>query len=137
MTGSAIIFVALLKQFVLRHPLERFKWVGIGYNVLSIVIVGFCAMLSHSGESSADGGASSGSSSNPYADSPMTGVVLILCGAFVQSLQYAFGTYLVIRLCTELEITILIGHGIGSYSIHVFQFPFLCDFPFHLFSFHS
>lgn len=79
--GSAIIFVALLKQFFLGHHLQRFKWIGIAFNVFSIVLVGVTAMMS--------GGDSSAGEDSQF-NSPLTGVVLILCGAFVQSLQYAF-----------------------------------------------
>lgn len=67
---------------MLHHPLERFKWIGIAFNVLSIVLVGMTALLSHS--------ESEGRGDSRYSNSPMTGVVLILCGAFVQALQYAF-----------------------------------------------
>jgi hypothetical protein len=85
--GSAIIFVAILKQFVLGHPLQRFKWIGIGYNVISIVLVGLTAMLSASGGSSAE---AVPVAEGEFQQNPLLGVFLILCGAFVQSLQYAF-----------------------------------------------
>jgi len=75
--GSAIVFVAILKQTVLRDRLRSFMWVGVFWNVVSIVLVGMTAMFSVSGDE--DGGGN-----------PMMGLALILCGAFVQSLQYAF-----------------------------------------------
>lgn len=89
--GSAIIFVAILKQFVLGHPLQRYKWIGIGYNVISIVLVGLTAMLT-SGESNGVEGGAEGSTSGEggFKQDPLLGVFLIICGAFVQSLQYAF-----------------------------------------------
>lgn len=83
--GSAIVFVALLKQFALNHHLHRFKWIGIVYNVLSIVFVGLTALLSSGGASisttkdSTDAAAAT--------ENAVLGVMLILCGAFVQSLQ--------------------------------------------------
>lgn len=77
--GSAIVFVALLKQFVLRDVLRSYMWVGVFWNVVSIVLVGLTAMLSGSSE-----GGESGQGN------PLTGVLLILLGALVQSLQYAF-----------------------------------------------
>eukprot|EP01035_Chromulina_nebulosa_P020275 gene20275-26320_t len=83
--GSAIIFVALLKQFLLKDKLRNFQWVGVGYNVLAIVLVGFTALLNGSTESSEGGSVAPGK----Y-DNPAIGVFLILCGAVVQSLQYAF-----------------------------------------------
>ena len=48
-------------------------WVGVGLNVVSIVLVGATAQSSESGQGD-----------------PLVGVALILAGAFVQSLQYAF-----------------------------------------------
>jgi drug/metabolite transporter (DMT)-like permease len=97
--GSAIIFVALLKQFFLGHHLQRYKWVGIAFNVLSIVLVGFTAMMS-SGESANE---------DSQFNSPLTGVILILCGAFVQSLQYAFEEKMMTDDDTAIPPLLLIG----------------------------
>lgn len=80
--GGAIIFVALLKHYVLKDELKRFMWVGVFWNVLSITLVGATAVFSADSDGS---GATSGHSSNP-----VLGVSLVLAGAFVQSLQYAF-----------------------------------------------
>jgi hypothetical protein len=87
--GSAIIFVAILKHFFLRTPLEKFKWVGVFWNVVSVVVVGYAAMF-------VDAPASPEASATPvdpathFVPNPLVGVSLILCGAFVQSLQYCF-----------------------------------------------
>jgi drug/metabolite transporter (DMT)-like permease len=78
--GGAIVFVAILKQFVLGHRLKNYQWIGVMWNVAAIVLVGLTAMLSASSE---------GPSDARY-DNPLLGVMLILCGALVQSLQYAF-----------------------------------------------
>jgi len=72
--GSAIVFVAVLKHFVLKDKLAGFMWVGVALNVVAILLVGATA-------NAADG---------PDGKDPLVGVGLILCGAFVQSLQYAF-----------------------------------------------
>jgi len=77
--GSAIIFVAFLKHFALKDKLRDFMWVGVGWNVVSIILVGATAMYSVSGGEDGDNG-----------KDPAKGVMLILAGAFVQSLQYAF-----------------------------------------------
>ncbi|KAJ8598903.1 hypothetical protein CTAYLR_010388 [Chrysophaeum taylorii] len=74
--GGAIVFVAILKHFVLCDKLLNFMWVGVGLNVLSIVMVGLTASDEGSGPSNDK--------------NPLVGVGLILCGAIVQSLQYAF-----------------------------------------------
>lgn len=75
--GSAIIFVALLKEFALKDKLRSYMWIGVFWNVVSIVLVGMTAMLS----------AGSDENASP---NPLLGVMLILGGALVQSLQYAF-----------------------------------------------
>lgn len=75
--GSAIIFVAILKEFVLKDRLRKYMWVGVFWNVISIVLVGMTAMFSATDDDN--------SPQNPF-----LGVCLILCGALVQSLQYAF-----------------------------------------------
>jgi hypothetical protein len=76
--GAAIIFVALLKQFVLKDRLRSYMWIGVFWNVVSIVLVGATAMFS------------SPESEDAALNKPLTGVTLILLGALVQSLQYAF-----------------------------------------------
>lgn len=53
-------------------------WVGVGWNVVSIVLVGLTALLADN------------SQQNSAYNDPLFGVFLILCGALVQSLQYAF-----------------------------------------------
>jgi hypothetical protein len=77
--GSAIVFVAILKQFLLGDKLKKFMWIGIFWNVISIVLVGGTAIL-----------AASTTEVDETGQNPTLGVILILCGAFVQSLQYAF-----------------------------------------------
>ena len=72
--GAAIVFVAILKHFVIKDKLSGFMWVGVGLNVVSILLVG----------------ATASSSGGPEGKDPLVGVGLILAGAFVQSLQYAF-----------------------------------------------
>lgn len=84
--GGAIIFVALLKQFMLGHPLSKFMWVGVAWNVVSIVLVGYTAMLGGSAAENAEEVAAG----TVHVNHGFLGVVYILSGAFVQSLQYAF-----------------------------------------------
>lgn len=75
--GGAIVFVAILKHFFLNDKLAGYMWVGVALNVVSIVLVGVVAIVG--------GGESSATDKNP-----LVGVCLVLGGAFVQSLQYAF-----------------------------------------------
>lgn len=81
--GSAIIFVAILKHFVLQDKLRGFMWLGVFWNCVSIVLVGGCAIYSASDSGTDADGTSNGKN-------PAMGVALIMAGAFVQSLQYAF-----------------------------------------------
>jgi drug/metabolite transporter (DMT)-like permease len=85
------VFVAILKQFVLKDVLKRYMWVGIALNVLSIVMVGFTAMMIDAASAPAAAAAAVAAGEAPAAEgSAMLGVALILMGAFVQSLQYVF-----------------------------------------------
>lgn len=81
--GAAIVFVAILKHFYIGDKLKGYMWVGVGWNVLSIALVGYTALLSDSG------GNADGTDAGAY-NNPLVGVMLILLGALVQSLQYAF-----------------------------------------------
>lgn len=89
-TGSAIVFVAILKQFVLKDVLKRYMWVGIALNVLSIVMVGFTAMMIDAATAPSAAEVAADPAGAAAGGSAMLGVVLILLGAFVQSLQYVF-----------------------------------------------
>ena len=80
--GSGIIFVALMKQHVLKEHLQTFHWVGVFWNVVSVVIVGATALLGSGGE---DGGSTNVSSAETF-----LGVCLMMAGAFVQALQFVF-----------------------------------------------
>lgn len=75
--GGAIVFVAILKHFVLGDKLKGYMWFGVLLNVVSIVIVGLVATLSATDD-------------DESGKNPIIGVGLVLAGAFVQSLQYAF-----------------------------------------------
>jgi drug/metabolite transporter (DMT)-like permease len=75
--GSGIIFVALMKQHVLKDRLYTFQWLGVGWNVVSVVMVGLTAVLATASSSTDDSKA-------------LAGIVLVLCGAFVQALQFVF-----------------------------------------------
>lgn len=78
--GSGIIFVALMKQHVLRHRLYNFQWVGVGWNVVSVFLVGATALLNSTDESHAD----------LQPGQALMGVLLVMTGAFVQALQFVF-----------------------------------------------
>jgi hypothetical protein len=78
--GSGILFVALLKQSFLGTHLFKFQWLGIFWNSISVTLVGASALFrSSSGSEEETGGAKA-----------FTGVMLILAGSFVQSMQFVF-----------------------------------------------
>jgi drug/metabolite transporter (DMT)-like permease len=76
--GSGIIFVALMKQHVLGDHLYKFQWVGVFWNVVSVFLVGGTAILN--------------ADENPNVEpgEALLGVTLVMCGAFVQALQFVF-----------------------------------------------
>lgn len=88
--GSSIVFVALLKQFVMKDRLRKFQWLGVFWNVVSIFLIGATAI--GGGEEEADSAAASSGEQVIVnsATRTITGILLILAGALVQSLQYAF-----------------------------------------------
>jgi hypothetical protein len=81
--GGAIIFVAILKEFYLGHKLSKYMWVGIFWNVVAIILVGMTAMLTPVATSTDD-------NSGDVENNPLLGIILVLMGAFVGALQYAF-----------------------------------------------
>mmetsp|Transcript_14588 Transcript_14588/g.39289 ORF Transcript_14588/g.39289 Transcript_14588/m.39289 type:complete len:366 (-) Transcript_14588:439-1536(-) len=73
--GACIVFVAFMKHYLLKDKLKAYNWVGVGMLALAIALVGLTSVLA---DDSVGG------------RNPVVGVLLILAGAFVQSLQYAF-----------------------------------------------
>jgi multidrug transporter EmrE-like cation transporter len=91
--GSGIVFVALMKHYALKDRLYSFQWIGVGWNVVSVILVGLTAVLATS--------SSSTSSSTPdvrllettttsEASLVILGILLVLSGALIQALQFVF-----------------------------------------------
>ena len=94
--GSCIVFTALANRFILQKNVRSFQWVGICFNVLSIVLVGLTATLS------------TGNNDEHLTENernPMLGIMYILMGAIVQSFQYVFEE----RAMTEQADTISVS----------------------------
>jgi len=87
--GSAIIFVAIMKNSLLGDKLHSFQWVGIVWNGVSVLLVGSTAILAGGHDGDSEGAASDGDS-NVSDSKALLGVALVLLGAFVQALQYVF-----------------------------------------------
>jgi drug/metabolite transporter (DMT)-like permease len=94
--GSGIIFVALLKQYWLDHPLYKFQWVGVSYNVVSVILVSATAVLGsnhvaqHQQQQQPGGDDDGAVDPSAAASSAVWGVGLVLAGALVQALQFVF-----------------------------------------------
>ena len=85
--GSGIIFVALMKQHVLKDHLYSFQWVGVIFNVISVIFVGTAAILN----SESDDSDSTSATTELYGGSEaLLGIALVMCGAFIQALQFVF-----------------------------------------------
>ncbi|KAG7354693.1 solute carrier family 35 related protein [Nitzschia inconspicua] len=82
--GSGIIFVAIMKQHILKDHLYRFQWVGVFFNVLSVFMVGSTAILSESKKDHPD------EDDNGSAGRAFLGILLVMLGALVQAMQFVF-----------------------------------------------
>jgi hypothetical protein len=80
--GSGIIFVALMKQYALKDRLYSYQWLGVMWNVISVIMVGMTAVLASQG--------SNNPGNNTDGSLALVGIMLVLCGALVQALQFVF-----------------------------------------------
>jgi drug/metabolite transporter (DMT)-like permease len=76
--GSGIIFVAVMKQSVLKDRLYRFQWVGVSWNVVAVLLVGVAALL----DSTQD--------EKIKTSTTIIGILVMLLATFIQSLQFVF-----------------------------------------------
>jgi hypothetical protein len=84
--GSGIIFVALMKQHVLKHALYTFQWIGVGWNVVAVALVGAAAIWNASDDSQS----TSATAAQYNGGQALLGILLVMAGAFVQALQFVF-----------------------------------------------
>jgi len=80
--GGGIVFVALMKHFVLHDKLVTSMWAGVGIIALGVCFVGSASMIGASSEDSAEGDESTSNA--------VFGVLITLAGTFVQSVQYVY-----------------------------------------------
>jgi drug/metabolite transporter (DMT)-like permease len=80
--GSSIAFTSIMKHYCLPGDgLKKHNWVGVFLCIISIILCGLSVSA---------GAAADDSSSDSTQGSPLIGVMLILCGGLVQSIQYVF-----------------------------------------------
>ena len=84
--GGGIVFVALMKQYVLGDRLKPSMWLGVGIIALAIAMVGYSSQLGHPKE---DGGGNKAADRAAASDA-LVGVLMTLAGTFVQSVQYTY-----------------------------------------------
>ncbi|RHY29970.1 hypothetical protein DYB32_004723 [Aphanomyces invadans] len=77
MKCTVIIFVALLKVMVLGEHLKAYMWIGIGFNTVAALMVGFSSFQDTEEQLNNN-------------DNPGIGIVMIVLSCFVQSAQYVF-----------------------------------------------
>jgi drug/metabolite transporter (DMT)-like permease len=80
-SNSNIVFVALMKHFILKNLLYRFHWVGVFWIVVSVFIGGSSALL----KSQISGNVTDGS--GVTATDTLVGVVLVMAGAALFAVQ--------------------------------------------------
>jgi hypothetical protein len=80
-SNSNIVFVALMKHFILKNLLYRFHWVGVFWIVVSVFIGGSSALL----KSQISGNVTDGS--GVTATDTLVGVVLVMAGAALLAVQ--------------------------------------------------
>jgi len=85
--GGCIVFVALMKQFVLGSSLTVTNWVGVATITLAVVLVGLSTMV---GDDAPPPTSDDDSAPADDSGSALLGIMLTIGGTFMQSLQYAY-----------------------------------------------
>ena len=91
--GGCIVFVALMKQFVLDSPLSKQMWTGVAIISIAVVIVGSSPMFGSADSRRRLGEASSDDDEAPVSDGSselFKGLLFTVGGTIMQSLQYAY-----------------------------------------------
>jgi drug/metabolite transporter (DMT)-like permease len=105
--GSGIIFTALIRTWALQQPLFQFQWVGVGFNVASIVLVGMAALLQ-----------SKSSPEEGNFQQVVFAIIIMLLGTLVQSMQFVFEEKVMVK--DEIKVPPLLLFGMeGVWYVHV------------------
>ncbi|KAL3911972.1 MAG: hypothetical protein SGARI_001386, partial [Bacillariaceae sp.] len=125
--GSGIIFVALMKQYILKDQLYNFQWVGVGWNVASVFLVGSTAILNEHTNAYAQDNVEKVEGTTTNA---LLGVVLVMMGALVQAMQFVFEEK-VMTMDIPAPPLLLIGmEGVwGTLLCLIFVYPLVYYLP--------
>jgi drug/metabolite transporter (DMT)-like permease len=100
--GGGIIFVAIMKHFVLKDALRPAMWLGVAIIAGGVMLVGFASTVgaeaeqsrrrlgAAAGDEAAGGGEGEGGGGGSGTDTALFGVMITLAGTFVQSVQYTY-----------------------------------------------
>lgn len=78
--GGGIVFVALMKNYILGDKLKPAMWVGVGVIGIAVVMVGYSSQI---GQSKSEEAATDASAA-------LFGILMTMAGTFVQSVQYTY-----------------------------------------------
>lgn len=81
--GGGIVFVALMKNYILGDRLKPSMWLGVGIIGVAVAMVGYSSQLGHPKDEE-------GKADKAAASDAMVGVLMTLAGTFVQSVQYTY-----------------------------------------------
>lgn len=87
MKCTVIVFVALLKVFVLKDRLRGYMWIGIGLNMVAALMVGATSLAGSDDDEASSGSAEA---SAPPAHAAGFGILMIVLSCAVQAVQYVF-----------------------------------------------
>lgn len=110
MKCTVIIFVAILKAFVLKDRVSSYMWVGIGINTVAVFLVGMTSF------GDAD------EQVNNVTNNPAVGILMIVLSCLVQSGQYVFEERIMDESCQPLVV-------VGMEGLWGFMFTTFIVYP--------
>lgn len=99
--GGGIIFVALMKHFILHDALKPSMWVGVGIISIAVLCVGAASSIGAEAPVEDDENGEGTSTGNDA----LSGVLITLAGTFVQSVQYTYEekVHTCMHACTRMR----------------------------------
>ena len=81
--GGGIVFVALMKNYILKDKLKPSMWAGVGVIGVAVLMVGYSSQIGAKAEKGA-------AAAKADATDAAIGVLMTMLGTFVQSVQYTY-----------------------------------------------